>query len=127
MADSSIPPTDTLDPQFVADLAAVRIKGAGRDRFLARLGAALMPLGVALGAVAWFIARSTDNALNQRDAIILAIIGMTVSVCGAALFLRYSFAEFLRFWMARLLLQQAAADASNTPAGAPTLRKESVS
>ncbi len=124
MADSAASPTHPIDPRFVADLAEVRIKGTGRDRFLARLGAAFMPLGVALGVVGWFIARSTDNALNQRDAIILAIIGMTLSMWGAALFLRYSFAEFLRFWMARLLLQQASMTAPDTQAGAETLRKD---
>ena len=33
-------------------------------------------------------------------------IGVTVSVVGAALFLRYSVASFLRFWLARFIYEQ---------------------
>ena len=33
---------------------------------------------------------------------------MTVSVAGAALFVRYSMAQFLRFWIARITYEQQA-------------------
>jgi Ca2+/Na+ antiporter len=99
---------DSGDPseQFLAEIAAMRVGRAGRDSRLLQLGALLMPLGVVLGAVAWFLARNTDNALDQRDAIILALIGVALSVVGVGLFVRYSMAEFLRFWMARLVYEQ---------------------
>ena len=35
----------------------------------------------------------------------IAIIGVAVTVAGAAIFLRYSFARFLRFWLARFIFE----------------------
>jgi hypothetical protein len=100
--------TDSRDPSeaFLAEIAAMRVQRAGRDARLLQLGAVLMPLGVVVGVVAWFIARNTDNPLDQRDAIIMAVTGVAVSVVGVGLFVRYSLAEFLRFWMARLVHAQ---------------------
>ena len=100
--------TDNRDPseQFLTEIAALRGQRAGRDARLLQLGAVLMPLGVVAGVVAWFIARNTDNPLDQRDAIILAVTGVALSVVGVGLFVRYSLAEFLRFWMARLVYEQ---------------------
>ncbi len=37
----------------------------------------------------------------------MAIAGLAVTVVGAALFVRYSMAHFLRFWLARLSFEQA--------------------
>ena len=37
-----------------------------------------------------------------------ALIGVSVSVVGGALFVRYSVAQFLRFWLARLTYEQQA-------------------
>lgn len=103
---------DANDPttRFLRDVAEIRLKAAGRDAALLRLGGAMMPLGVVLGVVAWFLSHNTDNPLNQRDALIVALIGVTVSIVGVGLFLRYSLAEFLRFWMARLIHHQDQAD-----------------
>ncbi|WP_426573975.1 hypothetical protein [Aquihabitans sp. McL0605] len=97
-------PTDT--DQFLADIAAIRVKAAGRDSFLLRLGAFLMPAGIVLGIVGYALSHNTDNPLDQRDAMIIALIGISVTLTGVALFVRYSLAEFLRFWMARLIHQQ---------------------
>ena len=98
--------TGDRSEQFLAEIAALRVQRSGRDARLLQLGALLMPLGVLLGVVAWFLARNTDNALDQRDAIILAVTGVAISVVGVGLFVRYSMAEFLRFWMARLVYEQ---------------------
>ena len=109
--------TDT--DKFLADIAQIRVKAAGRDALLLRLGAAAMPLGVVLGIVGYLLSSNTDNALDQRDAIIIALIGIGVTMSGVGLFIRYSLAEFLRFWMARLILQQertAWSEAESTPA-----------
>jgi hypothetical protein len=99
---------DTKDPSaaFLAEIAALRVQRSGRDARLLQLGSLLMPLGVVLGVVAWFVSRNTDNPLDQRDAIILAITGVALSVVGVGLFVRYSLGEFLRFWMARLVHAQ---------------------
>lgn len=90
--------------QFTAEIADMKLPdtAASRDRALLRVGVALMAAGVGIGVVAYVIGHGTTNPLQQRDAIVLALIGLTVAVVGAAVFLRYSLAQFLRFWLARL-------------------------
>jgi hypothetical protein len=55
---------------------------------------------------AWFISHGTRNPLQQRDAIVLGLLGLTFAVVGAALFVKGALAGFLRFWMARLCYEQ---------------------
>ena len=94
--------------EFKAEIAEMRLRdpATGRDRQLLRLGVVLLVVGVVLTVVAYFVSHGTTNALLQRDAIILALAGVTVSIAGGALFLRYSLATFLRFWLARLIYEQ---------------------
>lgn len=94
--------------QFEEEIAAVRIK-TGRAEAEARF-TVLGVVGLALGAVICFLAyfQSTGQG-NTRDVIssvILALFGLSVTVIGAALFLRYSVARFLRFWLLRLIYEQ---------------------
>ena len=94
--------------EFKAEIAEMRLRdpATGRDRQLLRLGVVLLVVGVVLAVVAYFMSHGTTNPLSQRDAIILALAGVTVSIAGGALFLRYSLATFLRFWLARLIYEQ---------------------
>jgi hypothetical protein len=96
--------------EFKAEVAEMRLAdpAASRDRLLFRLSMALLGLGPVLGIVAYVLSHGTDNTLQQGDAIVIALIGVTVAVVGAALFLRYSLAGFLRFWLARLTYEQKA-------------------
>ena len=59
-------------------------------------------------------AKSAYNTEGPRDAARRdhdrASSACRVAVVGAALFLRYSLAQFLRFWLARLIYEQQAAD-----------------
>lgn len=114
--------SDVDDPtaRFLQEVADIRIKATGRDAALLRAGAAMMPVGVGLAVVAWFLSRNTESALEQNDHLVMALIGVTVAIVGVGLFLRYSLAEFLRFWMARLIHQQAvAADTSGASEARP--------
>jgi hypothetical protein len=74
-----------------------------RERSLARLGAALLVAGPVIGILAYLLSHGTTNPLQQRDAIVVALIGVTVSVAGLALFLRYSLGGILRLWLARVV------------------------
>jgi len=95
--------TETRADRFVRELGELKIPdpAAGRPRLWLRLGAALMVLGPVLAVSAYLISHRTTDALVQRDAITVALGGVTVSIVGSALFLRYSLTGFLRFWMAR--------------------------
>jgi hypothetical protein len=79
---------------------------AGRDKLLARLGGLLAAAGIALGVIAYFLSHSTNNSLNQNDAQVLALIGVSCAIVGSAVFLRYSLANFLRLWLVRLIHEQ---------------------
>jgi cation transporter-like permease len=60
-----------------------------------------MVIGPVLAIVAYFMSHGTSSALEQRDAVIIALIGISLAVVGSAVFLRYSLTDFLRFWLAR--------------------------
>lgn len=93
---------------FRTQVAAMKVRGGtvARERTLSRLGAVLLAAGVALGVVAYLLSYGTDDALEQRDAIVVALTGVSVSVAGLALFLRYSLGALLRLWLARLVLDR---------------------
>jgi hypothetical protein len=99
---------DGSDPsqRLLAEVAQLRAGTGGRDKLLLRLGVVLMVAGPVLGALGYAQSSQTSSAFNQNDAIIVAIVGMTLAIVGVGLFLRYSIGEFLRFWMARLLAEQ---------------------
>jgi hypothetical protein len=96
--------------QFKTEIAAMNLRDPAttRDRQLLRLGIALLVVGIGVGVYAYTLSHGTDNALQQRDAIVVALAGVCVSIAGAALFVRYSIAQFLRFWLARLTYEQQA-------------------
>jgi hypothetical protein len=96
--------------QFTDEIAEMRLPDSrsSTDRLLLRGGVGLMVLGIVIAIAAYFIGHGTSNALQQRDAIVIAVIGLAVTLVGAALFVRYSMAQFLRFWLARNAWEQAA-------------------
>ena len=94
--------------QFKSDIAEMRIKDptVGLETALFWLGVLGMVAGIAVTVVAYYLSHNTSSALNQGDDHIVALIGVAVTVAGAAVFLRYSLAAFLRFWLARLIYEQ---------------------
>ncbi|MDX6215533.1 MAG: hypothetical protein QOG99_1117 [Frankiales bacterium] len=96
--------------QFKAQVAdmGLRDPAAARDRLLLRVSAALLAAGPIVGLIAYLMSHSSSDALAQRDAIVLALLGVGLSVVGTALFVRYSLGQVLRFWLARLSFEQAA-------------------
>ncbi len=96
--------------EFKAEVADMRLAdpALSRDRLLLRLAAVMLVVGPLLGAVAYVLSHGTDNALQQRDAIVVGLLGVSLSVVGGALYVRYSLAGFLRFWLARLTYEQKA-------------------
>jgi hypothetical protein len=99
--------------QFRADVAELKIAdpSSSRDHLAARLGVAAMAIGIALGVYAYALSYGSDvdnPAPQQRDAIVLALIGVAVAVTGAALYLKGALAGFLRFWLVRDLHERRA-------------------
>jgi hypothetical protein len=88
------------------DAMKVRDPSSGRDRVWLRIGIALMVVGLGVAIGAYFMSHGTNNPLSQNDAIVMAISGLTAAVVGGAVFVRYSVASFLRFWLARFIYEQ---------------------
>lgn len=107
--------------QFKAEIADMRLRDptTAIDRLLTRLGLVGLVAGAGFAIAAWFVSHGTTNALQQRDAIVLSVLGLTLAVVGAALWLKATLANFLRFWLARLSYeQQAQAELIATAMGA---------
>ena len=110
--------------QFKTEIAGLRLK-TGRARvenLLQILGVVLMVAGIVIALVAYSASLnvtatpgSNVDVLDSNSYLPLAIAGLAISVTGGFLFLRYSLAKFLRFWLLRQSYEQRAAidDASS--------------
>ncbi|GGL18839.1 hypothetical protein [Nocardia jinanensis] len=93
----------TRADRFTAELAELKIPdpAAGHGALWLRTGVVLLVLGPVMALLAYLMSHNTSDALVQRDALIIALGGVALSIVGAALFLRYSLTGVLRYWMAR--------------------------
>ncbi len=96
--------------QFKEEIAALKVRdpATGRDRMWLGLGVLLMVVGLLVAVAAYPYSHGTENNLQQRDAISMALGGVAATVVGSAIFLRYSLAGFLRFWLARQSFEMGA-------------------
>ena len=99
--------------QFKADIADLKISdpSSSRDQLATRLGVAAMVIGIVLGVYAYALSYGADAdnpAPQQRDAIVLALIGVAVAITGGAFYLKGALAGFLRFWLVRDLHERRA-------------------
>jgi uncharacterized membrane protein YidH (DUF202 family) len=110
--------------RFTAEIADLKLK-TGRTRIehlLQVVGALLMVGGVVLAAGGYAASLevaatpgSNVDVLNSNSYETLALVGVATSVVGGFVFLRYSLAQFLRFWLLRQSYdQQRAVDAAAT-------------
>jgi hypothetical protein len=100
--------TPSRREQFEEDIAAVRIrtgKAEAEQRWTV-LGLVALIGGAAVCLVAFFLSGGQSDTRDVISSVILGLFGVSLSVLGAALFLRYSLARFLRFWLLRLIYEQ---------------------
>jgi hypothetical protein len=88
-------------PQVVPEAPAK----SSRDSLLMKLSVLVMVIGIVVSVVGYFMSHGTNSTLTQNDALTISIIGISVTVAGGALFVRYSFSAFMRFWLARLTFE----------------------
>lgn len=82
---------------------------ADAERLLMKLGVGLPVVGVVLIIIGWFNASGTAFVADQIPMLISGgILGMGLITVGLGLFVRFSLARLLRFWMARLVVEQQA-------------------
>ena len=92
----------------VADLHVPEPK-ADAEALLLKLGLALPVVGVVLIVLAWWNAAGTAYVADQMPMLISGgLLGLALIIVGLGLFLRFSLARILRFWLARLVVEQQA-------------------
>ena len=110
-------PNDRAD-QFKADIADMKLKtGRTRSEYaLLILGVVLMVAGIATALGAYSASlnvtatpQSNVDLLDSNSYTALAIAGVAITLSGGILFLRYSLARFLRFWLLRQAYEQRVA------------------
>jgi hypothetical protein len=104
--------------QFKAEIAEMKLK-TGRSRaesMIEILGVILMVAGIAIALGAYAASLNVTatpgtnvDVLDSNSYMPLAVAGLATSVTGGFLFLRYSLARFLRFWLLRQSYEQRVA------------------
>jgi hypothetical protein len=99
---------DRVD-EFEAELARLRIRASSptTEQRLLVAGLAAMPIGVLLIVVGYIGASGTTDFSSQVPYLISGgVLGLGLIIVGAVLFLRYSLARYLRFWLLRLIYEE---------------------
>lgn len=92
--------------QLRRDAAELKVgKGAGRDGLYQAAGAVAMAAGVAVAFLAYQLSLGKDDSRDIQSLQILALSMLALAIAGAAVFVRYSLARFLRFWLLRQLYE----------------------
>lgn len=92
--------------EFQAEVSALKVSGgkANPERTGKIIGGLAMLVGVVLTVIAYFMSYN-GNALEQRDAIVLAIIGLALAVVGTGLYVVFSLTRYFRYWLVRLIYE----------------------
>ena len=80
-------------------------RSGSRDGLFQTVAVVAMVVGVVGAFIAWQASLGSDDPRDIQSYIILAIVFLGLVIIGAAVFLRYSLAKFLRFWLLRQLYE----------------------
>lgn len=103
-------PTDTSAADRLergVDELHVPEPSADAEGMLLKLGIALPVIGVILIIVAYWNASGSKYVADQVPMLISGgILGIGLAIIGVGLFIRFSLARLLRFWLARMVVEQ---------------------
>ncbi len=94
---------------FQREVAELRIRGgaAGPEGRLLVFGVLLLVAGLVVVVIGWYGASGTKILSEQIPYLISGgLLGIGLTVIGAALYVRFSLARYLRFWLIRLIYEQ---------------------
>lgn len=106
-------PQSTSNPaeRLHANVSEIHVPepSADTETLLVKLGIGLPLLGIVLILFAWYNASGTAYAADQIPMLISGgLLGLGLVIVGLGLFVRFSLARILRFWLARLVVEQQA-------------------
>jgi hypothetical protein len=102
---------DRVD-EFEAELARLRVRASAptTEHRLLVAGVVAMPIGLVLILIGYIGASGTTELSSQVPYLISGgVLGLGLVIVGAVLFLRYSLARYLRFWLLRLIYEERTA------------------
>lgn len=103
---------DARIEQFKSEIEDLKLRGSSSDgeKRLLALGIALAVIGVALAILgAIQVGASGGSPADQRAFMAQgSFMGLALIIAGAALFIRYSLARYMRFWLIRLTYESRA-------------------
>jgi hypothetical protein len=94
---------------FTTEISELKLGGSkgDRERVLLVLGVLALVGGVIVAVFGGLQASGADTQADQLAFIATgSLIGLALVILGAALFVRYSMARFLRYWLVRLVHEQ---------------------
>lgn len=98
--------------QFRSEISELKLRGSSNDgeRRLLVLGVLLAVAGLALAIYGGIqVMNSGGSPADQRAFTATgSFVGIALIIAGAALFLRYSLARYMRFWLIRLTYESRA-------------------
>jgi len=98
--------TDRIE-QFKTDVNEMNLKtgSASRDRTFQTIGLLLMIVGVVGAFVVYISSGNLDDPRDVTSQVSFTVAFLALTVFGAAIFLRYSLANFLRMWLLRQMFE----------------------
>lgn len=92
--------------QREVDRLHLRAGRAEPERRLMVIGVALFVVGVVVVLLAFNGSSGASDARDQTDFVILALLGVLLGVGGSVMWLRFSTARYLRYWLIRLIYEE---------------------
>jgi len=95
--------------QFNEEARELSVKGGRSDteRILLIVAVLALVVGVVLVVVGGVIVSGAASVLDQNAVLATStFVGLALVLAGGALFVRYSMARFMRFWLVRLIHEQ---------------------
>ena len=94
--------------EFQSEVRELKVSGgrANPERTGKIIGGLLMLAGLVLTIVGYLTSHGTTDPLEQSDAQLLGVIGLTVAVIGTGLFVLFSLTRYLRYWLVRMIYEQ---------------------
>lgn len=105
------PDPSTAASELAAGVAELHVPepSADAEALLLKVGVALPLIGIVLIVIAYWNASGSAYVADQVPMLLSGgILGLGLAVVGVGLFIRFSLARLLRFWLARLVVEQQA-------------------
>ena len=93
--------------RFKTEAAELNLKAgnASRETQYQAIGLLAMIAGIVIAFLAYGQSGGFDDARDVQGTITLAVAGLTLTVAGGIVFLRYSLGKFLRLWLLRQMYE----------------------